>query len=160
MNKDEQLARLLRLKRHEKPDEAYFEGFLGQFHDYQRKAIATQSAAALFWERVCTMVTALRRPSTAWAAAGAYAAIMLLIYAWPAPDHAVKTTLVISNQGPMVQPGPGNPAPPAPGDAPSWQATVPAGQTITVSDGPALQPPASGKRRTIDQPAEREGPKN
>jgi hypothetical protein len=33
MNKDEQLARLLRLKRYEKPDEAYFEGFLDQFHD-------------------------------------------------------------------------------------------------------------------------------
>jgi hypothetical protein len=159
MNKDEQLARLLRLKRYEKPDEAYFEGFLDQFHDYQRKAIATQSAASLLWERVCTMAGALRRPSTAWAAAGAYAAIMLLIYAWPTPDHSAKTTVVISNQAPLVQPAPGNPAP-TPGDAPSWQTTVPANQTITVSDGPPLQPPTSGKRRTIDQPKEGEAGKD
>lgn len=151
MNKDEQLARLLRLKRYEKPDEAYFEGFLEEFHDYQRKAIATQSAASLLWERVCTMASALRRPSTAWAAAGAYASIMLLIYAWPAPDHSARTTLVISNPAPMAQPAPGIPSP-HPGEAPSWQTTVPATQTMTVSDGPPLQPPTSGKRRTIDQP--------
>ena len=109
MNKDEQLARLLRLKRFEKPDEAYFEGFLDDFHAYQRRALATQSAASLWWERVGTTCSALRRPATAWAAIGAYAAVMLLIHAWPAPDHAAKTTIVISNP-----PRPGAPAHPDP----------------------------------------------
>ena len=157
MNKDEQLARLLRLKRHEKPDEEYFGGFLENFHAYQRKAIATHSAASLWWERVCTACSALRRPSTAWAAAGAYAAVMLLIYAWPAPDHAVKNTFVISSQ-PGNAPGvPVNPVPkpaPAPAGSSSWMTTVPARQTVTVSDTPSLTPPAPGKRRTADQPKE------
>ena len=146
MNKDEQLARLLRLKRHEKPDEDYFDGFLDNFHAYQRKAIATQSAASLIWERVCTACSALRRPSTAWAAAGAYAAVMLLIQVWPAPDHAAKTTLVISG------PSPAQPTQtPAPETFRSWPTALPAEQTIQVSDGPGLKPPAPGKRRTADQ---------
>lgn len=145
MNKDEQLARLLRLKRHEKPGEDYFEGFLDEFHAYQRKALATQSAASLWWERVGTALSALRRPATAWTALGAYAAIMLLINAWPAPDHSAKTTFVISGQPSDVPALPQ--APPQ-----TWQTAIPVGQTIQVSDTPGLTPPASGKRRTPDQP--------
>ncbi len=150
MNKDEQLARLLRLKRYEKPDPDYFDGFLDRFHAYQRKAIATQSAASLIWERICTACSALRRPSTAWAAVGAYAAVMLLIHVWPAPDHAAKTTLVISGAPAARPPVPTNRTP-NPDTFRSWPTAVPAGQTIPVSDGPGLKPPAPGKRRTADQ---------
>ncbi len=146
MNKDEQLARLLRLKRYEKPDADYFDGFLDSFHAYQRKAIATQSTASLIWERVCTACSALRRPSTAWAAVGAYAAVMLLIHVWPAPDHAAKTTLVISGS----PPAPTNQTP-TPEAFRSWPTALPAGETIPVSDSPGLKPPAPGKRRTADQ---------
>ena len=153
MNKDEQLARLLRLKRHEKPDADYFDGFLDEFHAYQRKALATQSAASLWWERVCIALSALRRPSTAWAAVGAYAAVMLLINAWPAPDHAKQTTVLISGQPPALPAVPDAPAPLATPDSfRSWQTVVPADQTMPVSDTPGLKPPASGKRRTADQP--------
>lgn len=153
MNKDEQLARLLRLKRHEKPDPDYFEGFLHEFHAYQRKSLATQSVASLWWERLCTGLSALRRPATAWAAVGAYAAIMLLIHAWPVPDHAAKTTLVLSGQ-PVGLPPADPVVPPAPQPQPfrPWQTALPADQTITVSDAPGLKPPAPGKRRTADQP--------
>ncbi|MDB6070107.1 MAG: hypothetical protein JWL81_1278 [Verrucomicrobiales bacterium] len=163
MNKDEQLARLLRLKRHEKPSEDYFEGFLDDFHAHQRKAIATQSAASLWWERVCTACSVLRRPSTAWAAVGAYAAVMLLIHAWPTPDHAARTTVVISDTSAAAKaapPGNFGPAFPGPGptsQAPSWQTAIPAGQTMQVSDGPGLAPPVPGKRRTPDQPQDLPG---
>ena len=146
MNKDEQLARLLRLKRYEKPDADYFDGFLDSFHAYQRKAIATQSAASLIWERVCTACSALRRPSTAWAAVGAYAAVMLLIHVWPAPDHAAKTTLVISGSPPAP-----TTQTPTPETFRSWPTALPAIETIPVSDSPGLKPPAPGKRRTADQ---------
>ena len=153
MTKEEQLARLLRLKRYEKPDTDYFAGFLDEFHDYQRKAVATQSAASLWWERVCTTFSALRRPSTAWAAVGAYATVMLLIYTWPAPDHARPTTVVVAGDASAL---PVTPRPPAPSRTPdsfqSWQTAIPAGQTQTVSDTPGLQPPVTGKRRTADQP--------
>lgn len=158
MNKDEQLARLLRLKRHEKPSEDYFEGFLDDFHAHQRKALATQSAASLWWERVCTACSVLRRPSTAWAALGAYAAVMLLVNAWPAPDHAARTTVVISDQSkPGSPPGNLGPLHSNPAQVPSWQTAIPAGQTIQVSDGKALVPPATGKRRTPDQPQDLQG---
>ena len=150
MNKDEQLARLLRLKRYEKPDADYFDGFLDSFHAYQRKAIATQSAASLIWERVCTACSALRRPSTAWTAAGAYAAVMLLIHVWPAPDHAAKTTLVIS-ASPSARPPATTNQTPTPETFRSWPTALPAGETIPVSGSPALKPPAPGKRRTADQ---------
>lgn len=153
MNKEEQLARLLRLKRHEKPGAEYFEGFLDEFHAYQRKALATQSAGSLWWERFCTSLSALRRPSTAWAAAGAYAGVMLLVHAWPAPDHAKQTTVVISGQAPALPPTPAVPTPvPGPDTFRQWPAALPADQTITVSDTPGLKPPAPGKRRTSDQP--------
>ena len=156
MNKDEQLARLLRLKRHEKPPADYFDGFLDDFHAYQRRSLATQSAAALWWERFCTALSALRRPAVAWTTAGAYAAIMLLIYAWPAPDHAKQTTVVVA--GPSQSPiAPAMPAQPPNQPMESfrpWQIAVPADQTITVGDTPGLKPPASGKRRTADQPQE------
>ncbi len=142
MNKDEQLARLLRLKRHETPGEDFFEGFLDDFHAHQRRAIATQSAASLWWERLGTACSALRRPATAWAAAGAYAAVMLLIHAWPAPDHAARTTIVISDPSPG-----GTPAP-----AQRWQPPLPSPRSIPVSSNPELVPPP-GKRRTADQDA-------
>ena len=160
MNKDEQLARLLRLKRHEKPSEDYFEGFLDDFHAHQRKALATQSAASLWWERVCTACSVLRRPATAWTALGAYAAVMLLIHAWPAPDHAARTTVVISDSAGAAKTTPhGSPGPlfPTPGQTPSHQTAIPVGQTIQVSDGKALIPPATGKRRTPDQPQDLQG---
>lgn len=160
MNKDEQLARLLRLKRHEKPSEDYFEGFLDDFHAYQRKALATQSAASLWWERVCTACSVLRRPSTAWAAVGAYAAVMLLIHAWPTPDHAARTTVVISDPAGAAKTAPqGTPGPafPSPGQTPLYQTAIPVGQTMQVSDGKALIPPATGKRRTPDQPQDLQG---
>lgn len=157
MNKDEQLARLLRLKRHEKPDDGYFEGFLEDFHAYQRKALATQSAASLWWERVCTGLSVLRRPSTAWAAMGAYAAVMLLIYVWPTPNGA-GTTVVISPNAPAVANPPQSPVPSMPGATQAWPPSqVPAGQTIQVSDTPGLKPPVPGKRRTQDQPLDLPG---
>ena len=150
MNKDEQLARLLRLKRHEKPDEEYFEEFLGNFHAYQRKAITTQSALFLFWERLGTLCSALRRPSITWGAIAAYAGIMLLLYVWPAPNQA-STTVIISNQIAGPPPNQSVPMPPNAGDAPSWQTVVPAGQTMNASDGPPLLTPPPGKPRTTEQ---------
>jgi hypothetical protein len=150
MNKDEQLARLLRLKRHEKPDEEYFETFLENFHAYQRKAITTQSAASLFLERVGTVCSALRRPATAWAAVAAYAGIMILLHLWPAPPQSA-TTVLISNQvasQPRLQ---GAPLPPGSNSPPAWQVTVPAGQTMNASDGPPPLTPPPGKPRTTEQ---------
>ena len=150
MNKDEQLARLLRMKRHEKPPADYFEGFLEEFHACQRKAPAMHSAARLWWAHLCNTLAALRSPSTAWAAAGAFATVMVIIAIRPAPDLA---NLVVSPAPPAL-PSATKPQPTAssPDLFRSRNAGLPIDQTITVSDSPGLKPPAPGKRRTADQP--------
>lgn len=149
MNKDEQLRRLLRLKRHEKPDEGYFGRFLEDFHAHQLKSLATQSPVLLWWERVQTALSAVRRPAVAWGAVAAYAGIMLLVQVWPAPDHASKLPAVI------VAPNVKAPAPsgtlqvtPGPNNWPN--SAIPVGQTMQASDKPAAGVP--GRRRTAEQP--------
>lgn len=149
MNKDEQLRRLLRLKRHEQPEEGYFEKFLDDFHAHQLKSLATQSTASLWWERVQTALSALRRPAVAWGAVAAYAGIMLLVHVWPAPDHANKLPVVIVSPNANVPAGAGTPqVPPGLNNWPN--SAIPVGQTMQASDKPAAEVP--GRRRTADQP--------
>ncbi|MDB6136607.1 MAG: hypothetical protein JWM59_4850 [Verrucomicrobiales bacterium] len=156
MNKDEQLRRLLRLKRYEKPEEGYFEQFLEDFHTYQRKSLATQSATSLWLERVQTALSAVRRPVVAWSGIAAYAGIMILVHAWPAPDHAANNVIInlgggstasTSSQGGMLE----TPLPPSlPGG--SKGNFIPAGNTVLTSDKSSPAPAeAPGRRRTAEQ---------
>lgn len=158
MNKDEQLRRLLRLKRHEQPEEGYFDKFLDDFHAHQLKSLATQSATSLWLERVQTAFSAIRRPVVAWTAVAAYAGVMILVHAWPAPDHA-KNNMIISvtpngeNGAPPSSPSLQEaPLPSAPMQLPPSGNAIPAGSTTLVTDkspGPVNSPP--GRRRTSEQ---------
>lgn len=50
---EQELQKLLKIKRLESPGPQYFEGFLNEFHRYQRSALLEDSQAApSFWERV------------------------------------------------------------------------------------------------------------
>ncbi|MES2705097.1 MAG: hypothetical protein V4726_00700 [Verrucomicrobiota bacterium] len=155
MNKDEQLRRLLRLKRHEKPEEGYFEQFLEDFHAHQLKTLATQSAASLWFERVQTAFSAIRRPVVAWSAVAAYAGVMLLIHAWPAPDHAANSMIINVSPGMASSPGPSLKETPLPQVQPPMpHNTIPAGSTVLATDksssgGSSDTPP--GRRRTTEQ---------
>lgn len=165
MNKDEQLRRLLRLKRHEQPEEGYFEKFLDDFHAHQLKTLATQSITSLWLERVQTALSALRRPVVAWSAVAAYAGVMLLISAWPAPDHATNNMIInvspgmASNPAPSLQETPLPQVQPMPGN--NNNNVIPAGSTILATDKSGNPAPAApGRRRTSDQPQDNKDLKN
>ena len=138
MNKDEQLSRLLRLKRHESPGQDYFAGFLHDFHAHQRLHPAPQGSFA----RTCDWLTrasqSLRRPALAWTALGAAATAALVLQLRPTANPSGLAA------------APADPAPAA-----SWQSRqtpLPAAQTLPGSSSPRLAPPAPGTRRTSDQP--------
>lgn len=163
MNKDEQLRRLLRLKRHEQPEEGYFDKFLDDFHAHQLKTLATQSATSLWFERVQTAFSAIRRPVIAWSAVAAYAGVMILVHAWPAPDHAANNMIIsVSPNGAPAQPSgpslqetpltlPQLPGPPPTGNP------IPLGSTTLASDktpgagSGSLLDTTPGRRRTSEQ---------
>jgi hypothetical protein len=75
---NEQIRKLLQLKRMESPGKAYFEGFLDEFHRYQRAALIEhptwRTRLTAWWEQVST-------PKLAWSGglAGACAVGVLLL---------------------------------------------------------------------------------
>ena len=56
---DEQISKLLRLKRHEQPPAEYFEGFLGEFHKRQRAELLKRSAWQIALEQAQDRVSAI-----------------------------------------------------------------------------------------------------
>jgi len=116
MTPEEKVQALLRLKRHEKPPEGYFDDFLEQFHQRQREEILKQGSLALLWERMGTWAENLRRPAVGWSVAGAYAAVILLICVWPKQPRSGSGVTLIAQPAATAQ---GNPAipPPAPREA-------------------------------------------
>ena len=80
---DEEVQKLVRLKRYETPREGYFEDFLSEFQERQRAELLKKSSRSLFFERVGT--TLRQVSSVRWVTAGgvAYAAIMAAIFFMP-----------------------------------------------------------------------------
>ncbi len=95
MDKDEQLRRLLRLKRYEQPPEGFAEEFLEKFQRRQRSEIIRRSSLSILWERTQAWLDGLRRPAVIWSAAGAYAAVMLTLWLLPRPAPSNGSTIVI-----------------------------------------------------------------
>src|SRR4029453_5529748 len=48
---NDEIARLLRLKRYEQPPPDYFENFLHEFHRRQRNELLRQPLLRIFWDR-------------------------------------------------------------------------------------------------------------
>ena len=74
----ESLQKLLRLKRHEVPSEAYFESFLDEFHQRQRRELLQRSSLGLLFERVNTYLADPR--SQGWAYAPVLAVFFVAFY--------------------------------------------------------------------------------
>jgi hypothetical protein len=79
MNEFENIQRLMRLKRHERPAEDFVEDFLASFKERQRAELLRQSARGLLLERLGTLLGDFISPR--WTTAGATAAVAVLA-AW------------------------------------------------------------------------------
>ncbi len=75
---EETLQKLMRLKRHERPDEVYFDGFLREFHRRQRQDVLKRSSVSLFFERLNTYLSDPR--SQGWAYGPVLAAFAVAFY--------------------------------------------------------------------------------
>src|SRR5215207_4339552 len=84
MSDFEDIQRLLRLKRYEKPSEDFVEDFVRQFQHRQRKELLQHSARGLLWERVNTYFEGLFAPKWRWAGATAVAVVAVFIAFKPA----------------------------------------------------------------------------
>jgi|APTNR8051073442_1049403.scaffolds.fasta_scaffold03301_7 hypothetical protein len=81
MSDFEHIQNLIRLKRHEKPDESFVEDFLTSFHQRQREDLLKRSARSLVLERISTYLANFFAPKWAYAGVAAVAAIALTLFA-------------------------------------------------------------------------------
>lgn len=86
---EEQVQKIVGLKRYETPREGYFEDFLLEFQQRQRSELLHRSSSALFFERVTTWFREIGSIKWVAGAGAAYAAVMLAILIWPAGPGTV-----------------------------------------------------------------------
>ncbi len=73
---DQQLHKLLQIKRYEHPSADYFERFLDEFHERQRAELLRRSTRSLVWERIHDFIADLQVPRLAYAGVAAAAVIV------------------------------------------------------------------------------------
>src|SRR4051812_33190566 len=88
MSDFEDIQRLLRLKRYERPSEDFVEEFVRQFQHRQRQELLRHSARGLLWERVNTYFEGLFAPKWRWA--GATAVALVTVFMVFKPGATVK----------------------------------------------------------------------
>ena len=85
---DKDIQDLIRLKRHEQPEEGYFDDFLVEFQQRQRSEMLSTSARGLFFERVKAWFS--EQMALKWVAGAgvAYAAVALTLSMMSSPDSS------------------------------------------------------------------------
>jgi hypothetical protein len=106
---ENEIGKLLRLKKYEQPPPGYFEDFLHEFHRRQRDELLRQPVWSVLWQRLSDSLFRLNIPSlTSYPAAVAAvlvcaAVISLKIYQAPqAPSVAAVNSPAVSVQAPPV----------------------------------------------------------
>lgn len=101
MNDD--IHKLLRLKRYEHPSPDYFERFLDEFHHRQRAELLRQPTWSLLWERFLNAFPEFHVPRSAYAGV-AVAAVVLsaLILVSQEEDDPSGTTFALNSPPPTV----------------------------------------------------------
>ena len=82
-SQEEDVQKLIRLKRHESPPEEYFENFLEEFQTRQRGELLKQSSFGLFKDRLATWYRELGSVKLVAATGAAYAGVMAAVFMWP-----------------------------------------------------------------------------
>ena len=67
MSPEEQISKLLRLKRYEQPRPGYFEDFLQEFQDRQRAELIRRPLWEIAWDRVASLAPSFQVPRMAYA---------------------------------------------------------------------------------------------
>ncbi len=104
----EQIGNLLALKRHDAPEEGYWEDFLREFHQRQRMHAVRKSAPLAFAARVGEWVSSLGSSKWAYGAGIAYASIAITMIL--NPREPGKESMPVSSVNYQVVPA----APPPP----------------------------------------------
>lgn len=95
----EDIQRLIRLKRHEKPPEEFVDQFMHSFQQRQRAELLNRSARGLLWERMATYFEGMMAPKLAWGAAAAVV-VGLGIFALNQPQGGGAQSLTASHKTP------------------------------------------------------------
>lgn len=108
-NYDEQVRKIVSLKRYETPRDGYFEDFLEEFQQRQRSELLHKSSTSIFFERVFTWFREVGSIKWVAGAGVAYAALMLGILLWPAgpgtkPDSNLTPASFEPTQMPVTPP--------------------------------------------------------
>lgn len=107
---DNEIGKLLRLKRYEQPPPGYFEDFLHEFHRRQRDELLREPLWSVLWQRLTNSFFRLHLPSlTSYPAAVAAvllcaAVVSLKIYQAPAPEHFAISSEEFAPVSPAVAP--------------------------------------------------------
>ena len=93
----EEIGSLLALKRHERPEDGYFDGFLREFHQRRRAEEAQQRGLAGWWRKASAWFSDLGASKWAYGGGLAYATIVALLMTVPrgqemAPAEATKVS--------------------------------------------------------------------
>ena len=80
---EEQVRKIISLKRYETPRDGYFEDFLAEFQERQRGELLQRSSMSLFFERLATWFREVGSVKWVAGAGMAYAAVMAAILLWP-----------------------------------------------------------------------------
>ena len=86
-----QLETLLALKRHERPEEDYWQGFLCEFHQRQHEQAAVKSKFAGFVESVSAWFSDIGPSKWAYGAGLAYATVTVAFFLMPKGEEFERT---------------------------------------------------------------------
>ena len=98
MNENNDVQKLIRLKRYESPSDDYFERFLDDFRQRQRSELLNTSARGILYERVQTWMSGFGKQSWVYGAGAAYATLMFGFFLMPQHDSepTIGTTTAVS----------------------------------------------------------------
>jgi hypothetical protein len=101
----EEIGTLLALKRHERPEEGYFDDFLREFHHRLRAEEAQQRGLAGWWRKTSAWFSDLGASKWAYAGGLAYATIVAIAMTVPRGQEVIPAaTTPVSHEVKSIEP--------------------------------------------------------
>jgi hypothetical protein len=97
-----EVQKLIRLKRHERPPEGYYEDFLFEFQQRQRVEMLRRSSFSLWLEKVATWFSSFGSRKWVYAGGAADAAFMIAAYMKPEPTASPEVVYGSEVNGTVV----------------------------------------------------------